>query len=49
MLYYSGVLCLCAGSDLIMWMMKNLDVEEQGKFMVQYQVQWLRWEVYTKF
>jgi hypothetical protein len=34
MLYYSGLLCLCAGSDLIVWMMKNLDVEDQGKFMV---------------
>jgi hypothetical protein len=37
-LYYSGLLCLSAGSDLIVWMMKNLDVEDQGKFMVQYQV-----------
>jgi hypothetical protein len=28
---------LLSGSDLIMWMMKNLDVEDQGEFIVQYQ------------
>jgi hypothetical protein len=30
MLNYLGLVLVLSGSDLIMWMMKNLDVEDQG-------------------
>lgn len=33
---HESCLCLISGSDIVQWMIKNLDIEDQGKRVIQH-------------